>query len=73
MTRYKLAQLGGALHITVGAPDGDASVIPTGRRHTLRIRVGAAPQAVEGGAWEHGADGFLVVRLGAAGEVRVTL
>ena len=73
LTRYTMVQSPDTLRITVAEPVGDRSVVPASRHYTLRIRLVAAPASVEGGAWEHDADGWLVVRLGATGEVRLAL
>ena len=63
LTRFGMEEADGVLAVDVSAPEGDASVVPAGRRYTLRIRAPEAPGRVEGGDWQHGEDGFLTVRL----------
>jgi alpha-glucosidase (family GH31 glycosyl hydrolase) len=54
---------------SVGAAQGDASVIPSGRRYTLKLCSDADPQGVTGGAWRR--EGvFVVVEMGRSGAVR---
>jgi hypothetical protein len=67
LTRFTMTEADGALTLDISAPDGHAALIPANRRYTLRIRAQAAPRAVEGGEWQHGADGFLTVRLASGG------
>jgi len=47
LTELTCAAEGGGAICRIGAPQGDVSVIPQGRRHTLRVRVPRKPLEVE--------------------------
>jgi alpha-glucosidase len=54
---------------SVGKAQGHASVIPAGRRYTLKLRSDADPRGITGGTWRR--EGlFVVVEMGRSGVIR---
>jgi alpha-glucosidase (family GH31 glycosyl hydrolase) len=78
---------GRTVTVRIGAPTGDRSLVPPGRRYTLRVRVarpvavtidGAAAIALPGGDGDHtgfwmDVEGFLCVRLPAGSGMTVAI